>query len=127
PLIFTEDGRDAYLNAEHYVMFGNFDRDPDRFANVCELARDFLKSLDLGPESGDHAVLDSWLSVPENAQELVGAGNPDESTLEGRGQKARLGNWTEILEQDRVMDYIIASYEVVPLLAEYSPRINAQQ
>ena len=25
------------------------------------------------------------------------------------------------------MDYVIASYEVVPLLAEYSPRINAQQ
>src|SRR5581483_2413650 len=33
PLIFTEDGRDTYVTAEHYVMFGNFDRDPDRFAN----------------------------------------------------------------------------------------------
>ncbi len=34
PLIFTEDGRDNYLNAEHYVLLGNFDRDPDRFAAV---------------------------------------------------------------------------------------------
>jgi hypothetical protein len=127
PLIFTEDGRDAYLNAEHYVMFGNFDRDPDRFANVCEIAREFLQSLDLGPESQDEAVLDSWLCVPENAQELVAAGTPDESTVEGRSQKARLTTWTGILEDARVMDYIIASYEVVPLLAEYSPRINAQQ
>ena len=25
------------------------------------------------------------------------------------------------------MEYVIASYEVVPLLTEYSPRINAQQ
>ncbi|HKS72158.1 MAG TPA: hypothetical protein VJQ82_03105 [Terriglobales bacterium] len=127
PLIFTEDGRDAYLNAEHYVMFGNFDRDPDRFANACQLARDFLESLELGRESQDEAVLDSWLSVPENAQELVGAGTPDESTLEGRSQKARLIRWTEVLEQSRVLDFIVASYEVVPLLAEYSPRINAQQ
>ena len=28
PLILTEDGRDDYLCAEHYYMFGNFDRDP---------------------------------------------------------------------------------------------------
>ena len=32
-----------------------------------------------------------------------------------------------MLEEDRVMDHVIASYEVVPLLAEYSPQINAQQ
>ena len=127
PLLFTEDGRDAYLNAEHYVMFGNFDRDPDRFANVCQLARDFLQSLELEPGSREGAGLDPWLCVPENAQELVGGGSPDESTLAGRSQKSRLAAWTEVLEQARVMDYVIASYETVPLLAEYSPRINAQQ
>ena len=32
-----------------------------------------------------------------------------------------------MLEREKLMDYVIASYEVVPLLAEYSPRINAQQ
>ena len=125
PLIFTEDGRDAYLNAESYVMFGNFDRDPDRFANVRQIAREFLQSLNL--ESSDEAALDSWLCVPENAQELVGGGSPDESTPEGRSQKTRLAAWTALLEGAGVMDYVIASYEVVPLLAEYSPRINAQQ
>jgi hypothetical protein len=125
PLIFTEDGRDAYLNAEHYVMFGNFDRDPDRFANVCQIARDFLQSLNL--EARDEAALDSWLCVPENAQELVAGGSPDESTAEGRSQKTRLTAWMGLLENGRVMDYVVASYEVVPLLAEYSPRINAQQ
>ena len=127
PLIFTEDGRDAYLNAEHYVMFGNFDRDPDRFDNVRELAREFLLSPVLQLDSPEDAMIDAWLCVPENAQELVGAGSPDESTLAGRGQKARLGTWTELLEQARVLEYVVASYEVVPLLAEYSPRINAQQ
>ena len=34
PLIITEDGRDDYLCAEHYYMFGNFDKDPDRFSNL---------------------------------------------------------------------------------------------
>jgi len=125
PLIFSEDGRDAYLNAEYYVMFGGFDRDPDRFANICQIARDFLQSLNTEP--ADEATLDGWLSVPENAQELVGGGAPDESTSAGRSQKNRLTNWTELLESNRVMDYVVASYEVVPLLAEYSPRINAQQ
>ena len=35
--------------------------------------------------------------------------------------------WVELLEREKLMDHVIASYEVVPLLAEYSPRINAQQ
>src|SRR5438105_12217621 len=42
PLIFTEDGRDIYLNAEHYVLFGYFDRDPDTFANVRRIAFEFI-------------------------------------------------------------------------------------
>ena len=33
----------------------------------------------------------------------------------------------ESLEGEKLIDYVIASYEVVPLLAEYCPRINAQQ
>jgi class 3 adenylate cyclase len=127
PLVFTEDGCDTYLNAEHYVMLGNFDRDPDRFSNVRRVARDFLLSLNLGSKAEDEAVVDGWLNVPENAQELVGAGQPDDSTHEGRSQKARLQTWVELLEREKLMDHVIASYEVVPLLAEYSPRINAQQ
>ncbi len=127
PLIFTEDGCDTYLNAEHYVMLGNFDRDPDRFSNVRRIVRDFLLSLKLGAKAEDEAVLDGWLNVPENAQALVGSGQPDEATHEGRSQKARLETWVELLEREKLMDYVIASYETVPLLAEYSPRINAQQ
>jgi class 3 adenylate cyclase len=127
PLIFTEDGCDTYLNAEHYVMLGNFDRDPDRFSNVRRVACEFLLSLNLGAKAEDEAVIDGWLNVPENAHELVGTGQPDEATHEGRSQKARLEAWVELLEREKLMDHVIASYEVVPLLAEYSPRINAQQ
>src|SRR5713101_7673688 len=127
PLLFTEDGSDTYLNAEHYVMLGNCDRDPDRFSNVRRVTRDFLLSLNLGGEAEDDSVVDGWLNVPENAHELVGSGQVDEATREGRAQKTRLESWVELLERERLMEHIIASYEVVPLLAEYSPRINAQQ
>ena len=127
PLLFTEDGSDTYLNAEHYVMLGNFDRDPDRFSNVRRVVRDFLLSLNLGSEAEDDSVIDGWLNVPENSHELVGSGQADETTGEGRAQKSRLDSWVELLEHEKLMDYVIASYEVVPMLAEYSPRINAQQ
>ena len=127
PLVFTDDGCDTYLNAEHYVMLGNFDRDPDRFSNVRRVVREFLLTLNLGSKAEDDSVVDGWLNVPENAHELVGAGQPDEATREGRAQKARLQAWVELLEREKLMDYVIASYEVVPLLGEYSPRINAQQ
>ena len=127
PLIFTEDGRDPYLNAEHYVMLGNFDRDPDRFDNVRRVACDFLRSLELGAEAQDESVMDRWLTAPENAKELVGSGNGDESTAQRRAEKARLQAWTDLLEQEGLIPYVVASYEVVPLLAEYSPQIHAQQ
>jgi len=127
PLIFTEDGADAYLNAEHYVMLGNFDRDPDRFENVRRIACEFLQSLNLDLGDDPQRTLDGWLNVPDNAQELVGAGIPDDSTLEGRSRKTRLAAWVNCLEREKLLEYVVASYEVVPLLAEYSPRINAQQ
>lgn len=127
PLNFTEDGFDTYLNAEQYVMLGNFDRDPDRFSNVCRIACEFLRSLNLTTEADPERAFEAWLNVPENAQELVGGGAPDDSSPEGRSQKTRLAAWVELLEDEKVMEYVVASYEVAPLLAEYSPRINPQQ
>ncbi len=127
PLIFSEDARDIYLNAEHYVMIGNFDRDPDRFWNTRQLASDFFQLLGLGPEATDDTVLEGWLNVPENAEVLFGSGVPDDSTPEGMAQKVRLLTWLALLEQENTMEHVVSSYEVVPLLAEYSPTINAQQ
>ncbi len=127
PLMFTEDGFDTYLNAEQYVMLGNFDRDPDRFGNVRRIACDFLQAVQPPAEGDSERTFNEWLNVPENAQELVGGGSPDDSTPEGRSQKARLQIWVDLLEREKVMEYVVASYETTPLLAEYSPHINAQQ
>jgi len=125
-LLLSDDGRDDYLCAEQYVMLGNWDRDPDRFIRMSEITCEFLRSLEIDVPDDD-AALDPWLNAPENAQELVGGGSPDESTPEGRSQKARLTAWVRLLEDQEVMEYVIASYEVVPLLSEYASRINPQQ
>jgi hypothetical protein len=127
PLLFSDEGRDTYLNAENYVMLGTFERDPDRFANVRRIVCDFLQSLGLGEEAEDDGVLDRWLSSPENAQEILGTGAGDDSTSAKRSQRARLEAWVGMLGQERIMEHVIASYEVVPLLLEYSPQIHAQQ
>jgi len=126
PLIFTEDGRDDYLCAENYYMFGNFDKDRDRFANLRRLALEFLKRLGYG-ENTPEERFELALNVPENAAALVGTGTGEDATPEDRDRKDRLDLWTRMLHQEGVLPSVIASYEAVPLLAEYSPRVNPQQ
>jgi hypothetical protein len=123
-LMFSEDGRDDYLCAEHYVMLGNWDRDPDRYGRLRELASLYLRSLYGEDVSGE--TLDGWMNVPENARTLVGTGTPEDSP-EGLAQQARLAALVRLLEDERVIENVIASYFAVPLLAEYAPRINPQQ
>ncbi len=123
-LLFSEDGRDDFLCAEHYVMLGNWDRDSDRYGRMREVVSGFLRSL-YGEEVSAE-TLDAWMNVPENARILVGTGTPDESD-EGVEQQERLAAWVRLLEDERVMENVIASYHVVPLLNEYAPRINPQQ
>jgi hypothetical protein len=91
-----------------------------------EISCEFLRSLEIDLPDDD-AELDPWLNAPENAHALVGGGTASESTPEGRSQKARLSAWVRLLEDQSVMEYVIASYEAVPLLAEYASRINPQQ
>jgi class 3 adenylate cyclase len=124
-LAFSEDGRDDFLCAEHYVMMGNWDRDPDRYGRLREVVSTFLRSLYGQETTGE--TLDSWMNVRENARALVGSGTPDESTDEGEAQEERLGAWVRLLEDEGIMEHVIASYCVVPLLGEYAPRINPQQ
>jgi len=123
-LLFSEDGRDDFLCAEHYVMLGNWDRDSDRYGRMREITSGFLRSL-YGEEVGAE-TLDAWMNVPENARILAGTGTPDDSE-EGSVQQERLAAWVRLLEDERVMENVIASYHVVPLLNEYAPRINPQQ
>jgi hypothetical protein len=120
-LIFLEEGRDSYLAAEHYVLIGGFENDSDSFGNIRALACEFLKAA--GPEREANGLkLDAWLSAPENAHELVGTGEPSE-----REHRARLLLWTELLEREKLLDFAMAAYEVVPLLPEFTPLLDPQQ
>jgi hypothetical protein len=123
-LLFSEDGRDDYLCAEYYVMLGNWDRDPDRYGRMREIVSGYLRSI--YGESVKAETIDSWMNVPDNARELVGSGTPEDSA-QGMAQQERLATWVRLLEDERVMENVIASYHVVPLLTEYSPLINPQQ
>jgi class 3 adenylate cyclase len=124
-LAFSEDGRDDYLCAEHYVMLGNWERDPDRYPRLQDIVWNFMRSL-YGEETKTETI-DAWVCVPENARALVGTGTPDDSTSEGLAQQERLAKWVRLLEDEQVVECVIASYHTVPLLSEYAPRINPQQ
>jgi class 3 adenylate cyclase len=124
-LAFSEDGRDDYICAEHYVMLGNWDRDPDRYPRLQDIVWSFMRSL-YGEETTSETI-DSWVCAPENTRALVGTGTPDDSTEEGAAQQERLARWVRLLEDEQVMECVIASYHAVPLLGEYAPRINPQQ
>jgi hypothetical protein len=123
-LLFSDDGRDDYLCAEHYVMLGNWDRDPDRYGRLREVVSGYLRSL-YGDEITAETI-DAWMNVPDNARLLVGTGTPEDSD-EGLAQQERLATWVRLLEDEHMMENVIASYYVVPLLSEYAPRINPQQ
>jgi hypothetical protein len=125
-LLYTDDGRDDYLNAEQYVMLGNYDRDPDRFETLQSIACDFVRSLQPQASESDEAI-DAILNEPENAHELFAGGLPVETLPKGRAQRALLNGWLELLESENVFEHVIASYESVPLLTQYSPPINPQQ
>lgn len=127
-LMFTDDGRDDAIAAEHYVMLGNFDRDPDRLGAIEDVVRTFIAALGLPvPEGKDQLDLDSLFNVPDNAQELVAGGTPDDSSAKGKAQKALLAAWVSALDATGALDRIVAAYETAPILSEYSPVINAQQ
>ncbi|MFZ0478250.1 MAG: hypothetical protein WAL71_03800 [Terriglobales bacterium] len=126
PLIFTEDGRDDYLRAQHYYMFGNFEKDQDRFPDLRQFALNFLRELGYG-DGVDDDHLEQALNVPENAVALVGTGNGEDATVEDRNRKERLEVWTHQLQRGTVLQHVVASYEAVPLLADYAPRVNPQQ
>jgi hypothetical protein len=126
PLILTEDGRDDYLCAEHYYMFGNFDKDPDTFAHLRQMALSFLRELGY-EEPSDDQQLEQALNVPENAATLVGAGESNDLFSSDNGVKDRLDVWMRILQKENSLPHVIASYEAVALLGEYTPRVNPQQ
>jgi len=121
-LCFMEENRDSHLAAEHYVLIGGFDNDPDSFGNVRAVACEFLRAAASPVEHCDDAVLDGWLNTPENAHEMVGNGEgPDEAHLH------RVKLWVELLERENLMELVLAAYAIVPHVSQYTPHLDPQQ
>jgi class 3 adenylate cyclase len=51
-IIFLDGGKDDFFFLEHYVLLGNYARDPDRFEAMDALFQDFLKEIGVGPQAG---------------------------------------------------------------------------
>jgi len=122
-LLFPDSISDPFLRAEHYALFGGFDRDPDLYERVVVIAKKFLH--DLGVAHND-VEADALLSVPENAKMLMFSGLVDESPR-GKAQRAITAAWLAALEEAEVMDYVVAAYETVPILNEYGSVVSPQQ
>jgi class 3 adenylate cyclase len=121
-LIFLEEGRDSYLQAKHYVLIGGFDNDLDSIGNIRALIYEFLRAVVPDAQSCASSTIDGWFSAPENAHQLVGTGEASE-----REYKGRLETWVELLEREKLLDLVIASYEVLSLFKEYTPLLDPQQ
>lgn len=121
-LIFHEEGRDSFLQAQHYVLIGGFENDPDSIGNIRAVVAEFLRAVAPDTRESDAGELDGWLSAPENAHELVGTGEASE-----REYAARLDAWVELLEREKLLDLAVAAYEVPPLIKEFTPLLDPQQ
>jgi hypothetical protein len=124
-LTFTGDGRDEEVNAEQYILFGNYERDPDRFEAVRQTVLEFLRSLELPAPEGGEEWPEAALNVAENAYKLVGGGDQPDGAE--KTQKAVLAAWCQALEEAGIYGLAVASYEAASLLSEYAPLIGGQQ
>ena len=220
-LIFLDSGKDDVFFLEHYVLLGNYARDPDRFEAMDELFQDFLQGSGLATgqdpayaeaHSAHAALLDQaqamrneianleeqresirkrldrgdsflnkflnsaadpsdlkaslsdvelrlkhqqvkfeesappidaakqkldfltkdyrgrlgdYLNEPENAKRLFDhAATPEaQGTLRGK----LLSDLLDRLEQQEIIYHLLASYEIRPIAAEYSPPVHLQQ
>lgn len=122
-LIFPDSFSDAFMRSEHYALFGGFDRDPDLFDRMVVHAKAFYHELGLAK---DNAESEAALRVPENAKALMFSGL-DDDTPRAKAQKSLTQFWVERLQEAGVMDYVLAAYEVVPILGEYADIVSPQQ
>ena len=122
-LLFPDSSQDPFFRAAHYAMFGNFDRDPDHFAHVVVIAKNFLGRLGV---VHDEDAADALLNEPENAKMLMFSGLVDESPR-GKAQRGITAAWLTALEEAGVMDYVVAAYETVPILEDYGSVVSPQQ
>ncbi|MHB8736539.1 MAG: hypothetical protein ACYC6M_14650 [Terriglobales bacterium] len=128
-LAFAEPDDNTVL-AENYVLFGRYERDPDRLENYCRAALDFLaKQGALAPATaGESAVAEAgrYLAVPETTEMLFGSVLPGAAPPNPE-QRLRARRWLRRLEKGDLIWRAAAAYEVPGLTRLFVPPLNHQQ
>jgi len=93
-LIFLDGGKDDAYFMEHYVLLGNYSRDPDRFEAMDELFQEFLKEagVELSARSDDSGVTEKYRSLWDEAEKVRGEIASLEDERDGLRKKLERGD-----------------------------------
>ncbi len=71
-LIFLDGGKDDVFFLEHYILLGNYVRDPDRFAAMDTLFQEFLREagVTLSPDPAQTDAMESHTTLLEGVQAI---------------------------------------------------------
>lgn len=102
-LIFLDGGKDDFFFLEHYVLLGNYSRDPDRFEAMDELFQEFLKETGAGaaPEVPQSAAAEKYRALTLEADKLRG----DIAALEEERENLR----KKLLRGDGLLNKFLSS------------------
>jgi hypothetical protein len=91
-LVFLDGGKDDFFFLEHYVLLGNYSRDPDRFEAMDKLFQEFLREAGLSvdqPESPGQvaASYKSLFAEAEHLKSEIGALEEEREALRKKLEK----------------------------------------
>ena len=91
-LVFLDGGKDDFFFLEHYVLLGNYARDPDRFEAMDALFQEFLREAGLSVDQAESPgqVAESYKSLFAEAEHLkaeIGALEEERETLRKKLEK----------------------------------------
>ena len=93
-VIFLDGGKDDFYFLEHYVLLGNYARDPDRFEAVDTLFQEFLKDakIELPQEAPAMKAVDSYRELAGEAEKAAAELTALEEEREGLRKKLERGD-----------------------------------
>jgi class 3 adenylate cyclase len=122
-LIFLDGGKDDFFFLEHYVLLGNYARDPDRFEAMDALFQDFLKEIGVGPQAGSSPnAAENYRRLTTEAERI----RTELASLEGEQDALR----KKLERGDGLLNKFLSSTDPADLrssLAQAEKRIGALQ
>src|SRR5262249_34804275 len=93
-LVFLDGGKDDQFFLEHYVVLGNYSRDPDRFEVIDEAFQEFLKQAGLAvdQEPMESPAAESYRALVQEEERLRQSISTLEEQREGFRKKLERGD-----------------------------------